>query len=143
MSVAIASTSKLAGAIALYRAGVHRFCAVDNSRGPDVEEFAMALVALHYANVMAFALTYSDDASHVASLIDPNIYTDLDPDKVKTVSVATAYELRTWVRSVNNLLWNTISNAGTHCLPRKYEQTIEWAVRCIMGGLAGMWRAGG
>ena len=141
MSVAIASTSEFAKAIALYRAGVYKFCAVDNSRGPDVEEFAMALVALHYANVMAYALTYSDDASHIPSMIDPNIYTDMDPDKVKIVSTITAHELRAWVRSVNNLVWNTISNAGTHCLPRKYEQIIEGAVRCIIGGLAGMWRA--
>lgn len=139
MSVDYIETYKLANVVSVYRAGLHRFNAVGNSRGPTAEQFAGALVALHYANVMTLGLSYTGDAGNLAELIDPRVYYNLDPDNVGFVNPSDdAY--RRWVVQVREImLYNTITNDGIHCMPRKHEETVERAIFCILGGLASLW----
>jgi hypothetical protein len=106
--------------------------------GPEPKEVNLALQAFHYANHMAYCLTYGDWAVDKAT--GAGHLTNLEGVVKSTPKVlgVTRLTMKRLARELRSYLYNAISNAGTECLPEPHRTVLESAARAIVDRLAGM-----
>jgi hypothetical protein len=104
---------------------------------PTKERVALALTAFHYANVMAYCLTYADwSHDRAGTFHDIEAAINAAP-RCWTTGPRT---MRQVARQLRSFLYNSISNAGTCCLPDPYRQTLDGTASAIADFLAGIYR---
>ena len=52
-------------------------------------------------------------------------------------STQDTFDAKETCENVNRLIYNTISNEGTHCLPSKYEEILKGMIECITNHATG------
>jgi hypothetical protein len=134
MSVILFTTEELARTYRQYE-----FVQPYNQFAPTTEEMGLILQVVHYANLMAYCLTYEDARTDADVRI-----CDLDQaiTKMPRAEALPGGDLRVTqtivVRQLRHLLYNTGSNGGTHCMPSPYRERLEFAAQCIADSLAGL-----
>jgi len=103
--------------------------------GPEPQEVALALQACHYANVMAWCLTYQRDNDDPPEMYNLGVYITTTPMKLHFNKGVEKLQ-RDIVRQFYHIQYNCVSNTGTQCIPQKYYETLEWAIRSLVNKLA-------
>ena len=135
MSVILFDTEEIVAVFARYRAwrGVHPH------EGPDADDLGRAMVAVHYANRAAYAMTYQARPCRGQAGEDTIAFDARIVDRLEAAPICWTMDdrvARQLVRELGSLLYNCITNGGTDFLPSGYRSMIEWARRAVLEDLA-------
>jgi hypothetical protein len=138
MSVILFSKEEIAATFRRYQAFAEHDAQQRGGVAASIEEMQLTFQVFQMANVMAYCLTYGDWKDEDGGGQFEDIDKAIDAAPRCCWNDLTDQDKRKLVIQFRLLLYNTISNAGTECMPANYRSRLVQAAQQVAGELAGL-----